>query len=104
LNQLTPDEIRQELTQSRADIQRETGEMPAYFAYPTGAKSLEIQELVKECGYEAAFTIRYGQAGTDSNFYALERIPIFKSEKTFRSFYFRLNAAPLLERLGLIKV
>lgn len=103
LNKLTPEEIRQELLESREQMKKELGEFPTAFAYPTGARSLEIQELVKSCGYDAAFTIRYGEAGTGSNLYALERIPIFKSEKTFRSFYFRLNGAPVLERLGLIR-
>ena len=103
LNKMTPDEIRTELLASREKMKQELGELPTCFAYPTGARSLEIQDLVKSCGYEAAFSIRYGQAGTDSNLFALERIPIFKSDRTFRSFYFRLNGASLLERLGIVK-
>lgn len=103
LNKMNADQIANELSGSREEMARQLGHKPRYFAYPTGAYDLQIAEMVHQAGYRAAFTIRYGEAGVGSNPYALERIPIFRSEKTFRSFLIRLNGAPILERFGTIR-
>lgn len=103
LTNLSREQIMEELQTSRQEIERQIGIKTKYFAYPTGAYNLQVAELVKQAGYRAAFTIRFGQAGTESNLYALERIPIFGGQQTFRSFFVRLNAAPILERFGLIR-
>ncbi len=103
LTKLSSEEALNELVDSRLEIEQQLGKPPLYFAYPTGAYNMQIEDLVRRAGYKAAFTIRYGQVGQDSNIYALERIPIFKGQKTFRSFFIRLNAAPILERLGIIR-
>lgn len=103
LTSLTKEQIMDELTQSRDEITRQLGKPPKYFAYPTGTYNSGIEDMVRAVGYKAAFTIQYGQVGADSDLYALERIPIFKGQKTFRSFFIRLNGAPILEGLGIIK-
>lgn len=103
LTNLPADQIENELVQSRDEITQQLGVTPKYFAYPTGAYNLQIEDIVRKTGYTAAFTIRYGQDGPKSDLYALERIPIFKSQQTFRSFFIRLNGAPLLERFGAIR-
>jgi peptidoglycan/xylan/chitin deacetylase (PgdA/CDA1 family) len=103
LTKLSPDEVLGELEGSSSEIERQLGTRPLYIAYPTGAYNMQIEQLVKQVGYRAAFTIRFGQDGVESNPYALERIPLFRSTQTFRSFYYRLTAAPILERLGLIR-
>jgi len=101
LTSLTKEQIRDELTQSRDEMTRQLGKPPNYFAYPTGTYNSEIEDIVRSAGYKAAFTIRYGQVGVDSDLYALERIAIFKGQKTFRSFFIRLNGAPIFEGLGI---
>lgn len=103
LTSLTPEQVMNELSQSRDEMMRQLGKTPKYFAYPTGTYSGEIEEMVRSAGYKAAFTIEYGQVGADSDLYLLQRIPIFKGQKTFRSFFIRLNGAPILEGLGLVK-
>ncbi|MBP1763092.1 MAG: icaB [Firmicutes bacterium] len=103
LSKIDSAQLEAELTESREEMERQLGQKPRYFAYPTGAYNLQIEQAVRQTGYRAAFTVRYGQAGPDSDPYALERIPIFQSDNTFRSFLFRLRGASLLERLGLIK-
>lgn len=103
LTNLTRNQAMDELVNSRKEIERQLGTKVRYFAYPTGAYNQQVEEMVKQAGYRAAFTIRYGQAGIDSNPYALERIPIFRGQQTFRSFFIRLNGAPVLERFGLIR-
>ena len=103
LTKLSEEAVRQELAVSMAVLEKELGKKPKYFAYPTGAYSLKIEELVRDAGYKGAFTIRYGQVGLESDPFALERIPIFRTTHTFRSFLIRLNGATLLERLGIIR-
>ncbi|WP_371368824.1 Poly-beta-1,6-N-acetyl-D-glucosamine N-deacetylase [Sporomusa rhizae] len=103
LTNLPRNQAMDELVNSRKEIERQLGTKVRYFAYPTGAYNQQVEEMVKQAGYRAAFTIRYGQAGIDSNPYALERIPIFRGQQTFRSFFIRLNGAPVLERFGLIR-
>lgn len=103
LTDLTDEQMTGELENSRDKILAETGRQPRYFAYPTGAYNDLARKLVHQAGYKAAFTVHYGQAGGDSNLYSLERIPIFRSQHTFRSFFLRINAAPVLKRLGLIR-
>jgi peptidoglycan/xylan/chitin deacetylase (PgdA/CDA1 family) len=103
LTSLTKEQVMNGLSQSRDEITRQLGKSPKYFAYPTGTYNGEIEEMVRASGYKAAFTIEYGQVGADSDLYLLQRIPIFKGQRTFRSFFIRLNGAPILEGLGLIK-
>lgn len=103
LTALSKKEIMSELSESRDELTRQLGKAPKYFAYPTGTYNPEIEEMVRANKYKAAFTIEYGQVGADSDLYSLRRIPIFKGQKTFRSFFIRLNGAPILEELGLIK-
>ena len=103
LTKVSREQGMMELTDSRKELEQQLGVKARYFAYPTGAYNRQIEDMVKQAGYKAAFTIRYGQAGTESNPYALERIPIFRGQHTFRSFFVRLNAAPVLERFGLIR-
>lgn len=103
LNKLPREQVMAELIDSSKEIEHQLGTKPRYFAYPTGAYNPQVEEMVKQAGYKAAFTIRYGQAGAESNPYALERIPLFRGQHTFRSFFVRLNAAPILERFGLIR-
>lgn len=101
LTSLTKEQIITEITESRDEMTSQLGKRPKYFAYPTGTYNPDIEDMVRSAGYKAAFTINYGQVGADSDLYALERIPIFKGQKTFRSFFIRLNGAPILEELGI---
>jgi len=103
LTSLTKEQIMDELIQSRDEIARQLGKKPKYFAYPTGTYNSEIEDMVRSAGYKAAFTIQYGEVGGGSDLYALERIPIFKGQRTFRSFFIRLNGAPIFEELGIVK-
>jgi len=103
LTSLNEKDLLTELSQSREEIASQLGKPPKYFAYPTGTYNLAIEDIVRSTGYKAAFTIEFGQIGADSDLYALPRIPIFKGQKTFRSFFIRLNGAPFIEEFGIIK-
>lgn len=95
--------IRNELSGSAAAINYHLGKQTQYFAYPTGTYNLHIADIVRECGYQAAFTIKYGNVNKASNIYALERVPVFRTDNTFRSFCERLRYLPIFERIGWVK-
>ena len=95
--------LRNELLGSAAALDYHLGKDDYFIAYPTGAYNSHVEKIVKECGYRAAFTIQYGNVNKASNPYALERIPIFKSDKTFRSFCLRVNLTSFFQRMGLIR-
>lgn len=103
LTELNTCEVKNELLMSAEEMDKQLGVQEHFLAYPTGTYNLKIAKMVEDCGYRAAFTIKYGDVDEASNYYALERIPIFRGQKTFRSFFFRLNFTKTLQRLGLIR-
>ena len=103
MTDLSDDELRAELVNSKKKIEKELGHSVDYMAYPTGTYNLHIAELVKEAGYKAAFTIKYGNVDKASNIYALEHVPVFHTEDTNKSFLERIRYTPIFERFGWIK-
>jgi len=103
LKKISTEAASQELADSKRIIEENLGRPVRYLAYPEGGVNKSTAQLAKDAGYRGAFSVRFGEASADSNFYAIERIPIFGSSKTYRSFFLRLNAAPVLERFGLIR-
>ena len=100
LTDLTDEQIRYELTESKHNIEQRLGKEVEFLAYPTGAYNLHIASLVKEAGYKGAFTVRNGNMDRATNFYAIERVPIFRTPDTFASFLERLKFVPLFEQIG----
>lgn len=100
MTDLTDEQIRRELVDSKKQAEEELGHPVEFMAYPAGACNLHIAQLVKEAGYKAAFTIRYGNADRESNIYAIERVPIFHTENTNRDFLERITYTPLFEHFG----
>lgn len=103
MTDLTDDQLRTELVNSKKKAEQELGHPVDYMAYPTGTYNLHIAQLVKEAGYKAAFTIKYGNVDKASNIYALERVPVFHTENTNKDFIERIKYTPIFERFGWIK-
>lgn len=78
---------------------------PAKFvAFPDGKYTLEAEELCKEVGYRAGFTVDYGFAHKEPQHYVLDRIPIFGSNShTLLRFKMRLKGAPIIAPLSRFK-
>ena len=95
LTDLTDEQLKKELTESKQKIESEIKDEVNFIAYPTGAYNLHIAGLVKSAGYKAAFTVKYGNVDGHSNFYAVERVPVFHTENTMKSFRERMNYTPL---------
>jgi peptidoglycan/xylan/chitin deacetylase (PgdA/CDA1 family) len=103
LTELSDDQLRAELVNSKKTIEEKLNKQVEFLAYPTGTYNLHIAQIVKEAGYKGAFTIKYGNVDKASNMYALERVPVFHTENTFKSFLERIQYVPIFERLGWIK-
>ncbi|SFT71933.1 Polysaccharide deacetylase [Selenomonas sp. GACV-9] len=103
MTDLTDEQLRVELVESKKKAEKELGHPVEYMAYPTGTYNLHIAEMVREAGYKAAFTIKYGNVDKASNIYALERVPIFHTEDTNKDFLERIRYTPIFERFGWIK-
>ena len=74
---------RQELAMSRARLEQEIQAPVTMFSYPNGGAERyltpDVQQAVREAGYEAATTSRNAFAGQGSDLYALERIEVQES-------------------------
>lgn len=103
MTELSDAQLRDELVNSKRAIEEKLGKEVDFIAYPTGTYNLHIASLVQEAGYKGAFTIKYGNIDKASNLYALERVPVFHTENTFKSFLERIRYVPIFERLGWIK-
>jgi peptidoglycan/xylan/chitin deacetylase (PgdA/CDA1 family) len=99
LTTLSLDEARNQLIKSKEVLEWKLGTPVNSFAYPTGAYNKEVEGLVKDSGYETAFSVDFGRVSMKSDRYALERIPIFESKYSFYDFYFRLKFTAVAEML-----
>ena len=103
MTDLTDNELKKELVDSKAKLEEELKSHVEFMAYPTGTYNLHIAQIVKDAGYKAAFTIKYGNVDKASNIYALERVPIFHTEETNKDFIERIRYQPIFESFGWMK-
>jgi len=101
LEELPDDEIRAELLNSKNLLEEQLGHPIEFLAYPTGTYNLHIAGIAKDAGYKGAFTIKYGVVDGGSNFFALERVPIFNTaQNTMKDFYERIAWRQSFEEFG----
>lgn len=74
LTSCAPDQIREEVAGSAADVERMLDTKPRAFAYPNGALSDEVADIVAECGLSFAVTTEPVLVGPDSDPLRLGRI------------------------------
>ena len=103
LPELSDDRIREELVESKRQAESELGHPVEFIAYPTGAHDLHIAELAKEAGYKAGFTVKYSNVDRNSNVFALERVPIFRTGATNEDFVDRLHYTSNLTQYGWVR-
>ena len=103
LEELPDDEIRVELLNSKNMLEQQLGHPVEFLAYPTGTYNLHIAGIAQDLGYKGAFTIKYGVVDGGSNFFALERVPIFHTSTTMKDFYERIAWRQSFEEFGWIK-
>ena len=65
---------------------------------------MEVEDITREFGYKAAFTVDYGLSHKEPQHYILPRIPVFGDNSySMLRFQLRLHAAPLFAFLSHFK-
>jgi peptidoglycan/xylan/chitin deacetylase (PgdA/CDA1 family) len=73
-NLISDDEMKDEILDSKTDIEENTGYQVRHFCYPAGSYNNRVIEKVKEYGYESAVSTDYGFVDNNSDLYKLERM------------------------------
>jgi peptidoglycan/xylan/chitin deacetylase (PgdA/CDA1 family) len=60
LHRISPEELREEVLGSKADLEREIGRTPPVLAYPGGGFDAGVLRFLKEAGFAFAFGTRRG--------------------------------------------
>jgi len=71
LTTCTDEECREEITASKADVERITGRPCRHFSYPNGDYSLREANLARGCGFRSARTVDPGWNGPATDPYRL---------------------------------
>ena len=97
---LSPFEIRNQLYGSKQAIEWYLKKPAKFVAYPGGLYTAEVEELTRDVGYRAAFTVDYGLTKQDFQHYVMPRIPIFGNNSyPLMRFKMRLECAPVIAPL-----
>ena len=115
LTELRPEQVAQELRDSKQQLEDLLGHAVRYFAYPYGLYNKGVRDAVQASGYRAACSTRAGFNRVGEDPFALRRIDVyggdalwqFKQKLRFgtneasRSYPLRYYAGRLAARLGL---
>lgn len=82
LTQLTSTQVREDLLQSKLDLEHLLQKPVTQFCYPYGLFLPEHEDLVFEAGYAAATTTHRGLATSSDRLTALPRVPVVRSTHT----------------------
>jgi peptidoglycan/xylan/chitin deacetylase (PgdA/CDA1 family) len=100
LDRMIPLQAREEMLESRRQIERETGLSVNAFAYPNGVFNAELEALVDKAGYDVAFSTRQGPStltAVASRPLAIDRVAISHKDSMTR-FLAKLGGLPRLKR------
>jgi hypothetical protein len=78
-HQISEDEIKFEVTESKKFVENLTQKECKVLAYPAGFYTDFAKEEIKRAGYDAAFSTVYG-APDNSDVYALNRVEILRRD------------------------
>jgi peptidoglycan/xylan/chitin deacetylase (PgdA/CDA1 family) len=87
---LTHGQAVSEVTESKRLLEDKLGHPVRFFAYPIGGFSKDIEQILREAGYEAAFTTNRGYVSVSQDLYELKRIRIKDSDGDFE-LWFKLS-------------
>lgn len=85
----------EEIRRANARFKKELGQVPELFAYPYGESSTEVQELVADAGFTAAFGQHSGAVGVTLNRFNLPRFALNENYSDPERLETILNALPL---------
>jgi len=76
LTKLDPEQLRHEVADSRSELRRRFGTGVAFFCYPFGRTSPEVEDAVAMAGYSGAMTVSAGVAAPLSDPLELPRVTV----------------------------
>jgi peptidoglycan/xylan/chitin deacetylase (PgdA/CDA1 family) len=76
LPELSPDQARQQILQSKQALEQAVGMEVAAFCYPYGDESNAVRQWVREAGYSNATTTERGLARPDDDLFGLPRVTV----------------------------
>lgn len=97
LTKLSTEKLYQEIIENKKDIEEITGKPVLSFAYPYGAYTPTVIEIVQQVGYQFAVTTRFGESDWTQDKMRIRRIEIRPSDSITRfgfkvsGFYFQKN-------------
>lgn len=89
LRTISSDDLKRELVESKANIERHTGKRVTSLAYPFGEYDAAVVDAVKRAGYESAASISPGYRQRVDQVYSLRRIRVSYND-TLQDFASRL--------------
>ena len=81
LTQLSDDELRRELTESKQELEDELGRPCTELAYPYGEHDERVRRFTRAAGYERAYGLRERRRDP----YALRRIDLYRRHSPLRA-------------------
>jgi peptidoglycan/xylan/chitin deacetylase (PgdA/CDA1 family) len=79
LTELAPDLAREQIGQSKQELEQAVGCEVRHFCYPYGAYAPEHCAMVREAGYVTATTVHRGRVHTGADRYTLQRIMVARA-------------------------
>ncbi len=98
LTKIPKEEIINEISTSKKDIELRIDNQIDSFSYPYGSFNENVKDVVKDSGYSCALTVNYGLNDPASDLFALKRIPV---NNNFTFEYFVSNLFPFFIKLVL---
>ncbi len=95
LSELTPAEMKIELTKSKFTLEQLLGKGIDFIAYPGGSYDPQTLTIAKEAGYEAGLSTHYGYEMFHSPF-EMKRIPLFHYDRSITYVMLRKGLLPTL--------
>jgi peptidoglycan/xylan/chitin deacetylase (PgdA/CDA1 family) len=93
LADLTPQEVKNELNQSKAALEQTLGKTVEFIAYPCGSYRPDTIQTASHAGYLGGFSTQYGFAAF-TNHLAIRRIPVFHFDRSITYVMLRKGLLP----------
>ena len=87
--------VKADIMQAQAAFKRELDLVPTLFAYPYGEFSLDLVEIARELGFDAAISQQSGVVDETSDLYTLPRFPMGGGYATLEQFRSKLSMSRL---------
>jgi peptidoglycan/xylan/chitin deacetylase (PgdA/CDA1 family) len=88
---LPPEQVPQELAESKRVLEQQLGQPVPWLSYPVGGFTPQIQALARQAGYRAACTTNRGTSKTAHDLFALRRIKMTDRDRSALLMWVKLS-------------